>query len=494
MFETAFALSLTQFARSLSFPERLQHRPARNAALEPWRLRNTGLDAIFYDVKSLTAEETFYISDSLASEGLIMIVPPSGGPMLTICDSVAEYKLRGGRDVHALAVAGIGGSAIGAAAFARNVADAIGEPVAAVVSGYGLGDIINETIGGSFFFGWLGHMRNDLEVIDDVVGRPHLGAYEDRHKLALKQHPSALDTDTVETLLADPGLSFHLLAGHSRGNRVLSEALYAIREEDPSHLRKMASGLRIVTFGGRITMPPDCRDVVDVIGELDWFGEINSRPQIASDIRVPLAGHATNTDFAGALQVTKILRDIVARSLPAVVEPEQSATTEAVGAGAPALSPSPAIEAEAAIETVSDEPEQVAEPEQIDDAVQVAEPEPVADADLAAEAGPVADAVIEPIEALASEKAEEPVAVMAEREETDEAAVEQSPPAVAAGDEEMPATPIDAIAEEQPAEAEAPAIVPAPEPVSAAVPQRHASSKATRATRRTPKSKGPTRR
>lgn len=488
MFETAFALSLTQFARSLSFPERLQHRPARNAALEPWRLRNTGLDAIFYDVKSLTAEETFYISDSLASEGLIMIVPPSGGPMLTICDSVAEYKLRGGRDVHALAVAGIGGSAIGAAAFARNVADAIGEPVAAVVSGYGLGDIINETIGGSFFFGWLGHMRNDLEVIDDVVGRPHLGAYEDRHKLALKPHPSALDTDTVETLLADPGLSFHLLAGHSRGNRVLSEALYAIREEDPSHLRKMASSLRIVTFGGRITMPPDCRDVVDVIGELDWFGEINSRPQIASDIRVPLAGHATNTDFAGALQVTKILRDIVARSLPAVVEPEQSATTEAVSAEAPALSPSPAIEAEAAIETVS------AEQEQIDDAVQVAEPEPVADAVLAAETGPVADAVIESIEALASEKAEEPVAVMAEREEADEAVVEQSPRAVAAGDEEMPATPIEAIAEEQPAEAEAPAIVPAPEPVSAAVPQRHASSKATRATRRPPKSKGPTRR
>ncbi|MBW8321667.1 MAG: hypothetical protein K0M47_20695, partial [Rhizobium sp.] len=28
---TQFALSLTQFARSLSFPERLQHRPARSA-------------------------------------------------------------------------------------------------------------------------------------------------------------------------------------------------------------------------------------------------------------------------------------------------------------------------------------------------------------------------------------------------------------------------------------------------------------------------------
>lgn len=442
MFETAFALSLTQFARSLSFPERLQHRPARNAALEPWRLRNTGLDALFYDVKSLTAEETFYISDSLASEGLIMIVPPSGNAMLTICDSVAEYKLRGGRDVHALAVAGIGGSAIGAAAFARNVADAIGEPVAAVVSGYGLGDIINETIGGSFFFGWLGHMRNDLEVIDDVVGRPHLGAYEDRHKLALKPHPSALDTDTVETLLADPALSFHLLAGHSRGNRVLSEALYAIKEEDRQRLRALAGGLRIVTFGGRITMPPDCRDVIDVIGELDWFGEINSRPQIDSDIRVPLAGHSTNTDFAGALQVTRILKDIIARSLPAVTEQTETTLPAVPVAEASAVSPIPELEAEAS-----------------------------PDAEIS-EAQPVAETAAEPKEVQASEEIEQPAAVE-EVAETDAVIADSAAPVLAA-DEEEPIASLEPIAQEaspSPAAEMEPEPTPAPD---AAAPHRTA--------------------
>lgn len=442
MFETAFALSLTQFARSLSFPERLQHRPARNAALEPWRLRNTGLDALFYDVKALTAEETFYISDSLASEGLIMIVPPSGGAMLTICDSVAEYKLRGGRDVHALAVAGIGGSAIGAAAFARNVADAIGEPVAAVVSGYGLGDIINETIGGSFFFGWLGHMRNDLEVIDDVVGRPHLGAYEDRHKLALKAHPSALDTDTVETLLADSSLSFHLLAGHSRGNRVLSEALYAIKEEDRQRLRALAGGLRIVTFGGRITMPPDCRDVIDVIGELDWFGEINSRPQIDSDIRVPLAGHSTNTDFAGALQVTRILKDIIARSLPAVTEQADTTLPAVPGAEAPAVSPIPELEVEASLDTEI------------------------------SEAQPVAETAAEPIEAQASEEIEQPAA--AEEVAQTDAVIADSAAPVLAADEEEPIASLERIAQEASPSAAAemePEPTPAPD---AAAPHRTA--------------------
>ncbi|GEO83954.1 MULTISPECIES: cell envelope biogenesis protein OmpA [Alphaproteobacteria] len=455
MFETAFALSLTQFARSLSFPERLQHRPARNAALEPWRLRNTGLDALLYDVKSLTAEETFYISDSIASEGLIMIVPPSGGDMLTICDNVAEYKLRGGLDVHAMAVAGGGGSAIGAAAFARNVADAIGEPVVAVVSGYGLGDIINETIGGSFFFGWLGHMRNDLELIDDTVGRPHLGAYEDRHKLALKPHPSALDTDTVATMLADPSLSFHLLTGHSRGNRVLSEALYAIKQEDPGRLRRMANGLRIVTFGGRITMPPDCRDVIDVIGELDWFGEINSRPQIASDIRVPLAGHSTNTDLAGAMQVTKVLKDIIARSLPAVPEQAHPPVPQTIIAKAPAVSPAPAPEPEAIV---------------------------------GAESALAAEADVETIAENTTVESEPPAQAAAMPEEID-AVIAETPP-VAASSAEDASAPLEAIAEEEPVTA---AIV-EPTPVPVPAPQRPARRKSASASQRTSKPKGPTRR
>lgn len=311
MFETAFTLSLTQFARSLSFPERLQHRAVRNGMLEAWRIRNTGLDGLFYDVKTLTAEEIYYLSDAIAAEGLILIVPPGGGAMLTICDGIKEYLARGGLDVHVLAIAGLGGSAIGAAAFARNVADAVGEPVAAVVSGYGLGDIISETIGANFLFGWLGKVRGDYEVIDDVVGRPQFGAYENRHALAPEPRRSGLDVETVQCLLADERLSFRLLAGHSRGNLVLSEALYALKAKKPSRVKAIAADARIVTFGARITMPPDFPSVIDVIGELDWYGEINSRPMIDSDIKVPMAGHSTNTDVFGALRITTLLQSIL---------------------------------------------------------------------------------------------------------------------------------------------------------------------------------------
>ncbi len=324
MFETAFALGLTQFARSLSFPERVRHRTMRNAALEPWRLRNAGIDALYYDVKALTSDENFYISDSIASEGLIMIVPPTGGGMLTLCDSVEEFSLRGGRDVRAMAVAGIGGSAIGAAAFARNVADAIDAPVAAVVSGYGLGDIVNEAIGGAFLFGWLGHVRSNLEVIDDVVGRPKLGAYGKRDEDADANRRTGLDADTVATLLSDPALSFTLITGHSRGNRVIADALYALKASDPGRIETLANTARIVTFGGRIKMPEAFREVIDVVGELDWFGEMNSRPKIAADIKVPFCGHSTNTDMPTALQVTKILGEIVnGGAMPAAMPPAE---------------------------------------------------------------------------------------------------------------------------------------------------------------------------
>ncbi|MBC2774327.1 cell envelope biogenesis protein OmpA [Rhizobium sp. AQ_MP] len=355
MFETAFTLGLTQFARSLSFPERVRHRTMRNAALEPWRLRNAGIDALYYDVKALSADETFYISDSIASEGLIMIVPPTGGGMLTLCDSVEEFRLRGGKDVRALAVAGIGGSAIGAAAFARNVADAIDAPVAAVVSGYGLGDIVNEAIGGAFLFGWLGHVRSNLEVIDDVVGRPKLGAYGKRDEDADSQRKTGLDADTVATLLVDPSLSFTLIAGHSRGNRVIADALYALKGTEPGRIEALANTARIVTFGGRIKMPEAFTDVIDVVGELDWFGELNSRPKIATDIKVPFSGHSTNTDLPGALRVTSILGDILSGRAAATSAPAAPATAAPEAVEAQALAA--AIVEDAAPEPATQTPE-----------------------------------------------------------------------------------------------------------------------------------------
>ncbi len=188
----------------LSLPERLQRSPLRNLTLEALRQRNTALDALFYDVKVITPEEAFYISGSLAAEGSIMIVPPSGGGALTLCETLEEFALRGGGDAQALAVAGIGGSALGAAAFARNVADAIDAPVAVVISGYGLADIITEAFGGHVFFGHLKGLRPVFQMLDDFAGRPKFGAADMNDDETSSR--TSLDTRTVRALLCRPPL------------------------------------------------------------------------------------------------------------------------------------------------------------------------------------------------------------------------------------------------------------------------------------------------
>jgi hypothetical protein len=323
MFQTAFTLTLTQFARTLSLPERVQKTPARNFALEALRQRNTALDGLFYDVKVITPDEAFYISDSLAAEGSIMIVPPSGCGSLTLCDTLEEFALRGGRDVHALAVAGVGGSALGAAAFARNVADAVEGPVAVVVSGYGLADIVTESFGGHFLFGHLRGLRPVFEALDDFAGRPKFGVAD--KGVDSGQSRTCLDTKTVSALLADPRLSFDLLVAHSKGNLVLSAALHALAQRDPARTAELAEGTTIITFGARIAMPPVFADVIDVIGAWDWFGEMNSRPYISTDRRVPNAGHHTNTELPGHLPVTATLREILAAKRPAEERAEAAA-------------------------------------------------------------------------------------------------------------------------------------------------------------------------
>ncbi|MBP2548858.1 hypothetical protein J2858_001774 [Neorhizobium galegae] len=312
MFPTAFTHSITQFARTLSLPERIQHSPLRNLSLESLRRRNTTLDSLFYDVKSVTAEEAFYISSCLAAEGAILIVPPTGAGSLKLCDTIDDYLLGGGETIDTLAVAGVGSSALGSAAFARNIADAIDKPVAVVVSGYGLADVMTEALGGYFLFGYLNGFRHQFERLDDFFGRPQFGVAP---KLSIEKLAEAsLDTQTVGALLAHPRLSFKLILGHSKGNLVISEALYRLAHADLALAQALAARARIITISARIAMPRPFRDVIDVMGEWDWFGEINSRHAIPVDELVPQAGHHTNTDLPNHVPVTETLRKVLAGS------------------------------------------------------------------------------------------------------------------------------------------------------------------------------------
>lgn len=312
-------LGSAQFARNISLPTHVvAPLPAREIALEGLRQRNAVLDYLFYDLGRLTPDEAGSLAPRYAREGAILKVEPSGGRLDIWADMGAFAAATGASGpVAAIAVAGVGSSALGAAAFARNVADALDAPVIAVVSGYGLADLLTEALGGFFLFGQLNALRHVFEPLDDLTrpGLPGvgatLGASSGAGVAAVRR---SLDVKSLIALLqrVDPGM----LIGHSKGNLVVSEALFELRDLDPGRIDALAATTRIVTVSARIAMPRQFADVIDVMGAIDGFGELNSRPSIPTDVK-PFAWHHTNTEIPFHLPVTKTLLEVLAMPAPA---------------------------------------------------------------------------------------------------------------------------------------------------------------------------------
>jgi hypothetical protein len=299
MLETARTVSINQLSRQVASAARLPAKPPADWALEGARRRNALLDGLFYDVRVISPDEARGLSPWLAAEGAILVVPPTGQGALALCVSVEDFVAGGGAGITTLAVAGVGSSALGSAAFARNVADAIGKPVAAVVSGYGLADMMTEALGGFFLFGQLNGLRHMFEGLD-ALGMTSSASTEASFGDVARR---SKDTQTVVALLTDTRLGFSLLAGHSKGNLVISEALYQLKAQDKPRAQALGEAATVVTVSARVAMPMLFKTVIDVMGEWDWFGGLNSRPDIKADVTVPRAWHHTNTELVAHLDV-----------------------------------------------------------------------------------------------------------------------------------------------------------------------------------------------
>ena len=298
---TPLVLASVQLQRNSAAEVAHSDKPLREAVLEGYRRRNAVLDAFFYDVKVISPFETGTLAPWLAHEGALLIVPPTGAGALSVCPDIESFAAAGGAATRILAVAGVGSSALGTAAFARNVADAFGEPVAALVSGYGMADMLAEAAGGWLWFGALNRLRHMAEGFDDALrGTVFQPNYAGLNTTA---HHS-LDTRTLCALLTDRRFRFSLLTGHSKGNLVISEALYTLRD---AHADERLSDIAIVTISAAIAMPPRYRNIIDVMGEVDWFGAMNSTYGIGVEYRAKNAGHHTNTDLRWHLPVRDVM-------------------------------------------------------------------------------------------------------------------------------------------------------------------------------------------
>lgn len=264
------------------------------------RQRNALLDWMFYDVAALTPQERAKVAEPSLVAGAILVLSPSGGRAPQYYPSIEDLAISVDRHVRVATLAGVGSSALGAAALARNVADAVGEPVLTIISDYTVMDAMAEAMGGWLYF----------ETARRLSDPARLG---DRTLLQ-----SGRDVDTLASMLADSRFDLRLLIGHSKGGASISNALYRqlrlARQEDAPDLDYSRL---IITLGGAVVMPKG-HTVIDVLGDFDALGWFNSDPRATIERRQPMAGHHTNTLAPAHLNV----RDVVAKVLGDLAENE----------------------------------------------------------------------------------------------------------------------------------------------------------------------------
>jgi hypothetical protein len=321
-----------------------------------FKTRNQFIDSGFYDVGALTFSEWVSLNPLTDVKGKILVVPPSAARREKIRHfrNAEEFLVSDAwKNIVAIAVAGVGSSVIGTAALARNVADACHGDVAAVVSGYGLSDVVLEGIGGWYFYGMLDQWRYELSSsLDDWSAllaqcfargpdiKKTLSEYFD---FPLDDYiPPFLDAAALYSMLLrryfEPSsTNLRLLVGHSKGNLLIGDILNHF-----SHVLEDVNGdtafqnLAVVTLGAVVDLPKNvilAQNQYQFLGTLDALGRFNSRYSIAGDVTptqwIHGAWHTLNTRLLGHMDVIDILTNRV--KFPASQPLTATERTEGVG-------------------------------------------------------------------------------------------------------------------------------------------------------------------
>ena len=281
-------------------------KPFVEPMLRLFRIGNTALDAMFYDVGTLTttllAQHTVIDTEAvrrapseahpLRALDLSAATNPSGsiiivdaGPTAIVRPPFGDMKqfidfANGpeGAPLHTLTITGVGSSAYGAVAFGWDVSTAIGEPVAAVVPGYGLADLVPQALGGWFGFGvydamqsatqdWLASFAPTLAMMGKELARSTPGRLPAATGAPVFRHGSAASDEVHAILDAVPGIT--RLVGHSKGALAIENALRSLQSP-------RGSSLSVVTLGCVIEEEFPQARYDQYLGWLDALGTLNS--------------------------------------------------------------------------------------------------------------------------------------------------------------------------------------------------------------------------
>lgn len=316
----------------------------RRSLVASWRALNTSVDNVFYDVTALSESEREGLSAYVAPESSILLVHPrsDGAPIevLRPVDFVQHQLARPRPQVDTIVVAGVGSSAVGTAALARNVADHTGKSVAGIVSGFGVADIVAEAMGGWFVLGAANVVRDAVaRTLDACQVKDHVRDQTSHEHI--KACVQALGLDKNEFIYGSPdstvllyllctlGERIRTLVGHSKGNYSIDNALRGWVTARRRTGKPLQTDLCIVTLGAVIRLPAEFSNVHQFIGTADYFGMMNSRPFLECCL-VPGKWHSLNTRFRSELSVHDALTGaaIPENVAPAPVAPAGKPRTE----------------------------------------------------------------------------------------------------------------------------------------------------------------------
>ncbi|MBF0424279.1 MAG: hypothetical protein HQL66_00440 [Magnetococcales bacterium] len=282
------------------------------------RLGSGLVDILFYDLVALSDMELLQVAE--AKEGEIIVVSPGFGmgeiPVYSTVDAFME-ACGGPGGVDTLVIAGVGSSAAGTAALAKNVANVLERRVAGIVSSLGWRDVFTHGIKGltaerlsdrvdSTFQFWSGLWR---EVTSDLLWGQMV-----RFRLKGSYVEGIPESEILMSLLRRNQNSMRTLVGHSKGGLSIANALFGLRD----HSAIENPHLNVVTFGCGVNVPSVYQHVFQYIGTWDMLGITNTtaKGELWRGLNwVWFKGHDTNSLNQFHLPVVEILKELKPRLL-----------------------------------------------------------------------------------------------------------------------------------------------------------------------------------
>ncbi|MBF0135596.1 MAG: hypothetical protein H7833_14115 [Magnetococcus sp. DMHC-1] len=280
------------------------------------RLGSGLIDILFYDLVALSDMELLQVAD--AKEGEILVVSPGFGmgeiPVYPTVDTFLE-ACSGDKAVDTVVIAGVGSSAAGTAAFAKNVANVLDRRVAGIVSSLGWRDVFSQGLKGLTAEGfserinatlqfWTGLLR---EVTSDVFWGQMV-----RFRLKGSYVEGIPESEILLQILRRNQKQMRTLVGHSKGSLSIANALFGLRGENAIENTR----LNVVTFGCGVNVPNQYTNIFQYIGTWDMLGITNTtaKGELWRGLNwVWFKGHDTNSLNQFHLPVVDILKELKPR-------------------------------------------------------------------------------------------------------------------------------------------------------------------------------------